>query len=436
MISIYVKHLTPRVDYIFKLIFNQLLGLNFTIVSSVEQYLNCSGAKLCYHDQRIDEGLFIEATNLLFSNDTDVNISEFGEFNGLPTFYFTKNETDSLPFDLFAASFYLVTRMEEYHPKTVDQHNRFQGSDSIAFKKGFLQLPMINLWVNAFKKILSNQFPDLNFQSPSFQFVPSYDIDHAWAFKNKGWFRNTLQLTKSLLQLNVKQTRLIRNVLNNNQDDPFDTFSYLETTFTKNKVVPIFFFLLGQYGKHDKNVSIKSKNLKKLIQQISQQYPVGIHPSYRAHHQPTQLKSEQQTLNQFINQPITNSRQHYLLLKLPETYRHLIEIGITDDYTMGYADQPGFRASIAHPFPWYDLLNETTTSLTIHPFQFMDVTLKNYLQQTPDQAKETIKQLINSTKAVDGQLISLWHNSSLSDYDGWDGWRAVHDYVFECVKEK
>jgi len=388
---------------------------------------------LSYGDQIIDKELFIHSNQLLFNKGVDAIIPNLGEYNGLPVLFMNKNNETCLPFDFFAASFYLVTRYEEYNKHSADQHGRFQASSSIAFKNEFLQLPIINLWVNEFKKILSNQFPAIRFQPPTFKFIPSYDIDHAWAFKNKGPIRIALQLAKSLVSLNFKKAALIANVLQNKREDPFYTFPYLSKMFETNSVIPIFFFLLGQYGKYDKNVSIKSKNLQLLIQQLSQQFTIGIHPSYRAHLNPTQLNSEQQTLHQFTKQPITHSRQHFLRLSLPESYRILIQSGITHDYTMGYADYPGFRAGIAHPFLWYDLLNETVTNLTIHPFQFMDVTLRIYQQQTPEQAKTTIKELIEATSAVGGQLISLWHNSSLSDFEGWEGWRAVHDYVFECA---
>jgi len=433
MISIFITDLTPRAKYIFNYIFTHLLGIDVHFITTFEAFQNCSGHKLCYGNQKINDELFIQSDRLLFEQGISNNQLELGKFKDLPTLFPNTNKSACLPFDLFAASFYLITRYEEYKDQPLDQHSRFQATSSIAFKNGFLRLPIINLWVAEFKKILTNQFPDLSFQSPSFKFIPSYDIDHAWAFRNKGALRNLMQLAKSIVTLNFKKTALIFSVLKNKREDPFYTFSHLKATFEANAAAPIFFFLLGQYGKYDKNVSIKSRNLQILIKQLSKKYLVGIHPSYRAHLNAQRLKSEQQILHSITQQTITNSRQHFLRLRFPETYRLLVETGITNDYTMGYADQPGFRAGIAHPFPWYDLKRESETTLTVHPFQFMDVTLRVYLQQSPEQAKATIAALISATAAVNGQLISLWHNSSLSDYDGWEGWRSVHDYIFEAV---
>src|SRR3972149_4750237 len=112
---------------------------------------------------------------------------------------------------------------------------------------------------------------------------------------------------------------------------------------------------------------------------------------------------------------IKNSRQHFLKLTLPETYRNLIDLDITDDYTMGFASQVGFRASICNSFNFYDLDMELETNLKIHPFAVMEGTLKNNMNIHRDDALQKIKQLIDEVKTVNGQFISLWHNDTLSN---------------------
>ena len=125
------------------------------------------------------------------------------------------------------------------------------------------------------------------------------------------------------------------------------------------------------------------------------------------------------------------SRQHFLKLTFPNTYRHLIQVGIQSDYTMGYADNIGFRAGIATPFYWYDLENEAMTNLKIYPFQVMEVTLKEYLKLSPEEAIVYVKPLIEATKAVGGTFTTLWHNSTLSETEGYEGWRRVYEAILE-----
>jgi hypothetical protein len=98
---------------------------------------------------------------------------------------------------------------------------------------------------------------------------------------------------------------------------------------------------------------------------------------------------------------------------------------------MGYADDIGFRAGIATPFYWYDLENEQVTPLKLHPFQVMEVTLQQYLELSPDEAIEKVKPLVAAIKAVGGTFTTLWHNSTLSNIDEWEGWRKVYEEIIE-----
>jgi hypothetical protein len=210
----------------------------------------------------------------------------------------------------------------------------------------------------------------------------------------------------------------------------------LEKLHADYQLKPIFFWLLGDYGKYDKNISHHNLDLQNLILNIASKYAVGIHPSYRSNQDPTILKMEINRLNHIlkpIDMTVQWSRQHFLKLTLPETYRRLLDAGITDDYTMGYADQIGFRAGVAIPFNWYDIENETITDLKIHSFQVMDVTLQQYLKLSPDEAIAAVKPLIESIKTLGGTFTTLWHNSSLSETNEWCGWRAVYENIVQMA---
>src|SRR5205814_2896242 len=114
---------------------------------------------------------------------------------------------------------------------------------------------------------------------------------------------------------------------------------------------------------NDKNTPVESKKLQSLIKNLGDYAEVGIHPSYGSNSKEGQLKKEIDRLSKILHKDVHKGRQHFLKLSLPETYRNLIELDITEDYTMGYAFQPGFRASICMPFNFYDLDNEIETKL-------------------------------------------------------------------------
>jgi hypothetical protein len=193
----------------------------------------------------------------------------------------------------------------------------------------------------------------------------------------------------------------------------------------------IYFTLLADYGENDKNVPPDSRRLRSLIKYLADYAEVGIHPSYGSNRQPEKLRRELATLSRILKlkRDVTRSRQHFLVLRLPDTYRRLIELDITDDYTMGYARQPGFRAGLCTPFYFYDLDMERPTTLRVHPFAVMDATLKYYLRLQPGRAMEWIAPLVDAVRGVQGDFVSIWHNESLSENRIWQGWRAVYEQM-------
>ncbi len=158
----------------------------------------------------------------------------------------------------------------------------------------------------------------------------------------------------------------------------------------------------------------------------------GLHPSFASNDSIEQLRKENLRLYKILHHPTERSRQHYLKLHLPSTYQRLLQLGIQNDYSMGYAEALGFRASLATPFLWYDLEKEAATKLLIYPFSVMDVTLNSYLKLPPEQALKAAAPLLAHTKAVQGYFIPVWHNSSLCEAWQWKGWRAVYEGLLEA----
>jgi hypothetical protein len=116
---------------------------------------------------------------------------------------------------------------------------------------------------------------------------------------------------------------------------------------------------------------------------------------------------------------------HYLKMQLPTTYRQLVESEISQDFTMGFAETIGFRAGTSRPFFWFDWMKNQQQSLQIVPFCYMEHTLHSYMKCTPSQAIEKIAEIKSRIKESNGDCCILWHNSSLSEYGEWEGWRTV-----------
>jgi hypothetical protein len=339
----------------------------------------------------------------------------------------------SLPFDLFSACFFLLSRYEEYLPFEPDRYGRFEAAQSLAFRIGFLEEPVIDQWLNLFKISLQQKFPDLCFPGRAFRFISTFDIDNPWAFRNKGFVRNVAGSLKALLQGRSSDFRQRLMVLRGALQDPFDNYDYIRRIENKYHFTSKFFFLFADYDRLDSNFALNSLQFKNLVQQIGGDHPAGIHPSLRSNDHAGLLPIEFKRYSRILGKPPAISRQHFLILRFPETYRRLIEMGIKEDYSMGYASHPGFRAGTSSPFNFYDIAAENETDLVVFPFAVMDVTLQQYMSLPSDEALNRIKNLMHQVKLVDGTFLSLWHNESLSGERIWKGWREVFEGMVKEV---
>ncbi len=436
MLLIYTPHITNRVKYTFKVFLEHLIPCVYKIVSNHTEFLAYNGPKLAYNTQTHHGIPSIYAIGLLNEN----NIKQFEIIpkttnNGIE--FFSHQEKEFIfPFDILSASFYLMSRYEEYLPFKRDEHGRFEAKESLAYKYNFLKTPMINIWAKELQTKLLNYYPELIFETPHFKYISTIDVDNAFAYKEKGVMRNIGGVFKALVKKDFKDIGTRIKVLLRVEKDPFDTFQYIIDLHKKNDIKYIFFMLLGDYGLNDKNIPSNNKNFRKLIKHLADYAKMGIHPSYGSNTKEGQLKKEIGRLTEILHREVRHSRQHFLKLELPLTYNKLIEEEIEHDYTMGYASIAGFRASICSPFPWYNLEEEIITKLMIHPFAFMEGTFKFYQQRTRSQIITEIHHFIKTVKAVDGELISIWHNDSLSNKNEWIGWHEIYEDMIAVVNEK
>jgi len=428
MITVFSKTITSRLSYILKLIFNDLIGIEFELTSDTEKFRQQSGPKLSYAAEKTGDELLICPSGLAYEKDIKPQVLEISEWEGLKIFYRTSSSAD-MPFDIFSASFLMVARYKEYLPYQKGELLRFEATDSLAFRYGFLEEPVINQWALKLKEVIQNRYPELQFPERKFQFISTIDIDNAYAFKHKSFIRTVGALLRSLLHRDTNAFLSRVATLLGNDEDPYNTYGYIDMMERNYGFRSHFFFLVGDYSRYDTNISIRSLAFRNLIKSIAAEHKVGIHPSMSSNKHIAILQKEVNRLAGVLEGSVTKSRQHFLAFELPTTYLRLIQSGIFEDYSMGYASHVGFRAGICSPYRFYNLPEEKETDLVVYPFEVMDVTLQQYLRLNPDEAIGKIRELMDKVKKVNGTFISLWHNESLSDKGMWQGWRKVFEEV-------
>ncbi len=135
---VYSEKITPRLQYISRLILHELLGINFQILSSRDSFINDTVPKLNYSSANIPDSAWIKPAGLLFETGIREQDIYAPVWKNKTVFFITGSEPD-IPYDPFSAAFYMVTRYEEYLPHDVDEHGRYDPRDSIAYQNDFLR---------------------------------------------------------------------------------------------------------------------------------------------------------------------------------------------------------------------------------------------------------------------------------------------------------
>ncbi|MCK9421406.1 MAG: polysaccharide deacetylase family protein [Bacteroidales bacterium] len=427
MLLIYSPTRTNRLEYILQLTLSEILGVTWELTADREKYLSFPGPKLAYAPDPLPGGLFIEASGLLFEQNIIPQDLKVNYKHDLPVIFTSENPSSALPFDPFAAAFYMVTRYEEYFSHHTDRYGRFLVTDSIASKGKFLDRPIVHEWLQKLALCLKKNFPVVEMKPRSYRYVPTIDIDHAYAYCYRPLVRTLGGIGRSLAHGHFQDLIQRIKVLSGRYPDPYSNYTYLRGVHDPLGHRVLYFILFADYGGSDNNIPVTHDAFHRLLRELDRDGSVGIHPSFSSNKHPDRLESEYSGLCQVLGRDVTLSRQHFLKISIPKTYQHLIHLGIKEDFSMGYASHSGFRAGLAIPFPFFDLSKNEIGPLTIHPVTVMDVTLKDYLRLSTEKSLEKIESMITTIKSVNGEFVSLWHNESLGETGRWKGWRRVYE---------
>lgn len=329
--------------------------------------------------------------------------------------------------DYVGAVFYLLSFYQEYITEEKDEHGRFPGSASMLKRLNWLERPMADIWAEKWlHSVFSFYQQKIDFPEKSPRIIPTFDIDNAYAFQHKGFFRNVLAYAKDKIRLDF--TRVIRRITwaMGKAKDPYDTFAQI-LNIAKTKEVKVFWLTASSGGK-DNNLSISKPAIQQLIFELGKQVSMGIHPSYASEFGTKNGLAEKNELAQIVRKDVTDARMHFLRLNMPTTYRSLLSVGILRDHTVGFADEVGFRIGTAREVSWFDLEKNELTPLRLQPFVYMDGTLLEYKKYEPEKAKVIIRNLYDEVKKHGGNFEFLWHNETIGDFGKWKGWSSVLDY--------
>jgi len=178
MLLVYTHKITPRLNYIFKQICTRILGVPVSFTTKVEEFIAHDSLKMSYSTQQLGNEFHIKSHQILFEqglSDLDIHIHDWDDTKC----FFYNGDKGDMPFDIFAATFYLLSRYEEYLPHVKDVHGRFTAEQSLAFKYRFLEKPLVDIWAYQFLEKLKEKFPDYAYKNRSYNYISTVDIDNA-----------------------------------------------------------------------------------------------------------------------------------------------------------------------------------------------------------------------------------------------------------------
>lgn len=404
-IVIYAPVITARLRYVCKFIFNQGLQINFLLIDNETEFLNSKLAKLNYSVKTVESAFNINPNGLLNSSKLEK-----------PELEYTKQN-----FDIFSAVFYHISRCEEWSLAKTDKHNRFIPTE---IKK----IPGVDIWIAELKSLLTAKFKSLQFPERKFKYISTIDVDNVFAYKAKPFIRQIGGALKDLKNWGTRMATVLSG-----QKDPFDEYAFQVELSKKYNIPLIYFFLYRHNTEYDRTIDPNHPEFIKLLQYlVRNDIQVGLHPSYYSTDKIELLNEEQKQLSKNSGKDVMASRQHFLRFNIKTTPKQLIKAGIQFDFTMGWSEHIGYRASTTLPFYYYDFETESELPLLAVPFAAMDGAFYLHQNHTAKEAYSELIDMATLVKSVNGLFITVIHDRSFSNTiaPGWkDLYQKLHEYL-------
>ncbi|MDR1330769.1 MAG: polysaccharide deacetylase family protein [Tannerella sp.] len=339
--------------------------------------------------------------------------------------------------DLVAGAFFLLSRYEEIVRRDVrDVHGRFPGRESLPCRAGFIDRPVVDEYGRLLRKWLSQSGVQISEPPPTIRHIYlTHDVDAPFAY------RSWLNMARGVRE-GKNIARLLRTKFGPLENDPYYTFPWLLEKEASVRVatgedrcsIYLFMKAKGNTPQDKPRYDLRDRDIRQLLRLTALHGgKTGLHAGYGAGINPSLIAIEKERMEKALGRKITANRHHFLAAREPEDMAALEKAGITDDFTMGYADAAGFRLGTSRPTRWINASKRTLSSLVLHPLTVMDGTLSDsrYMGLSAAEAKEYCFRLMDETKKACGEFTLLWHNTSATEDAGYH--RELYNDILDKI---
>lgn len=427
----------PERKYIIDVLFSEFLHIEYKLeVSDIQYYtirfdnktiiinddfFNNFPAELSYLKKEnipqkvifAENQFSLEANIPILYGNSDIEVSENKIFCGN---------------DIFASSFFMLTRWEEYVIKEKDNYGRFPDKFQLSVKHNFNERPVVNEYMEMLRKMIAYLGIEIE-NKHKYKPVITHDIDF---FARYDKFSKVIKATGGDI-IKRKSFKKAFHTINSyikikrgKEKDPYDTFDYLMNLSEKVNLKSHFYFIPSLLGEEDAKYDITEDAVIKMMQHIIERgHIVGIHGAFRSYDNEEIYIKELKRFPEKIK--INEGRQHLLRNKNPDTWQVYENAGLEYDSTTGFRNYVGFRAGTCYEYSVFNILSRKKLKLKEIPLIIMEQALvKKYSEKESILGKfATLKQLIKKYK---GNFVILWHNNNFNIPE-WENFKPLYEKI-------
>ncbi len=321
--------------------------------------------------------------------------------------------------DLIASAYFMLSRYEEIlKPKCRDQYGRFLSKDAVVFQQGYGMRPLVDEWGRYIRGLMHKSGVEFLVERTGFRKIYlTHDVDVPFALYRKE------QVLKQWIKNLIHHGRRISHplyVYKHPEKDPQNTFERIievdksvQKRYGKELVESIYFLIAADSKKSNSYCDIMLGKYKDLVAKLENSgATLGLHVSHEAGTNPEQIKHEMERLLDNYPAASTKSRHHFLRWMEPEHIDQMVKGGITEDFTLEYADSVGFRVGTCRPYYFINPRTQQVSTILEHPMVIMECSLDQlkYMGLEYEEALAICLKLIDTTKEFNGELVLLFHN--------------------------
>jgi peptidoglycan/xylan/chitin deacetylase (PgdA/CDA1 family) len=272
----------------------------------------------------------------------------------------------------------------------------------------------------------------------------THDVDTPWRWTRAGLRGAAGRLKRSALEGRggsaLREARALTAVPVHRlrRTDPNWSFERIMRVEAARAARSTFFVMAGHHHAADGPAPEAYERLRpRLVETIAAGgAELALHGSYTAAEDPARLGEEKARLEE-LGVEVRGHRYHYLRVDPQRNLAPLDGLGFAYDSSLGYADAPGFRAGIAHPFRPWDAEAGRPLRLVEIPLAAMDVTFseQRYLGLPARAAERHLLDLVDRAADHGGGFAVLWHTDRYDPATS-RGWDRLYLRLLEAVRAR